>query len=588
MPHARRRQNRRMLSPPSQTDSLTYEGFFGLHEKPFSLSSDPKFLYHSRSHALAFDDLLTGIRRREGLMVLTGDIGTGKTTLCRAALESLDRKTFVAFVRDPFASREDLLKMLLIDFGVMSISDLTTGPLKGASRTELSYLLSAFLQTLVSLEAFVVVLIDEAQNMSLPLIEEIRILSDTYSNTSLLQIVFVGQLELLAKLKLPEMRQVEQRVCVHARLDPLTDDAVPGYVRHRLQIAGGTVDRVRFGSEALDVLARGSHGVPRLINRVCDRALYLAYLKRSAVIDALVMQGALDYVGLSDPSAAPAGTGDTSTGVDTVMSAPTAAPPVGLVADQPVAPPGFLVPAAAPLGRGDPVDEWLSRVEGPAKPEAAVQQFVSEGTEDSVVTTAPGGAPTVLLTPLRPRPPRRTHWRDGSGAELRSQTYMQGLRRRVIKNLSIAAVLVIGISGVVAGVSYIPDALAALSDPVTVPTPPAVVPVTVPAVLAAPVPTIPLKDPAKDAAIGAGAGAFRVDVALFSSDERANRAVAELIQAGLAARQQPLVLGARGTLQQVILGPFETRGDADTQLRRLRQVAGYGDARVVAQGSREK
>src|SRR5687768_5545454 len=126
----RRRYNVRMLSPPSQTNSLTYETFFGLNEKPFSLSSDPRLLYRSRSHALAFDDLLTGIRRREGLMVLTGDIGTGKTTLCRAALESLDRKTFVAFVRDPFASREDLLKMLLIDFGVMSISDFTTGPLR--------------------------------------------------------------------------------------------------------------------------------------------------------------------------------------------------------------------------------------------------------------------------------------------------------------------------------------------------------------------------------------------------------------------------------------------------------------------------
>ncbi len=244
------------MPPLIQADSLTYETFFGLREKPFSLSSDPRFLYQSRSHALAFDDLLTGIRRREGLIVLTGDIGTGKTTLCRAALESLDRKTFVAFVRDPFASREDLLKMLLIDFGVMSISDLTTGPLRGASRTELSYLLSAFLQTLVSLEAFVVVLIDEAQNMSLPLIEEIRILSDTYSSTSLLQIVFVGQLELLAKLKLPEMRQVEQRVCVHARLDPLDDDAVPGYVRHRLQVAGGSADRVRFTVDALTACSR--------------------------------------------------------------------------------------------------------------------------------------------------------------------------------------------------------------------------------------------------------------------------------------------------------------------------------------------
>jgi general secretion pathway protein A len=192
--------------------ALTYERYFGLTEKPFSLSSDPRFLYSSPSHASVFDELLAGIERRDGVLVLTGDIGTGKTTLCRAVLQSLPLKTFSAFVPDPFASREDLLKMLLIDFGVMSVQDLANGHLKGATRTELSYLLYDFLDTLVPLEAFVIVIIDEAQNLSLSLIEEIRILSDLHGRTSPLQVLFVGQLELRDKLKLPEMRQVDQRV----------------------------------------------------------------------------------------------------------------------------------------------------------------------------------------------------------------------------------------------------------------------------------------------------------------------------------------------------------------------------------------
>src|SRR5919108_1220973 len=109
--------------------SLPYEPFYGLREKPFSLSADPRFLFRSVAHGPAFDALLAGIRRREGLIVLTGEIGTGKTTLCRSVLQHLDRRTFSAFVPDPFVSREDLLKTLLVDFGVVSIADLTRGSL---------------------------------------------------------------------------------------------------------------------------------------------------------------------------------------------------------------------------------------------------------------------------------------------------------------------------------------------------------------------------------------------------------------------------------------------------------------------------
>src|SRR4029450_10382010 len=209
--------------PPSGRSSLlTYETYFGLREKPFSLSSDPRFLYKSPMHAAVFDDLRAGIRRREGLIVLTGDIGTGKTTLCKAVVQGLDRKTFSAFVPDPFLSREDLLKMLLLDFGVVSVDDLRSGRLNGASRPDLSYPLYDFLKTLVPLQAFAVLIIDEAQNLSVPLLEEIRILSDLEAPEKLLQVVLVGQLELHAKLKLPEMRQVDQRVTARCNVHALT------------------------------------------------------------------------------------------------------------------------------------------------------------------------------------------------------------------------------------------------------------------------------------------------------------------------------------------------------------------------------
>ena len=111
----------------ARSGSLTYETFYGLRDKPFALSSDPTFFYQSQSHAPAFDDLITGIRRRESLSVLIGDVGTGKTTLCRSVVQSLERKTFSAFVTDPFASREDLLKTVLMDFGVLSLDEVAAG-----------------------------------------------------------------------------------------------------------------------------------------------------------------------------------------------------------------------------------------------------------------------------------------------------------------------------------------------------------------------------------------------------------------------------------------------------------------------------
>jgi type II secretory pathway predicted ATPase ExeA len=302
---------------------LTYESYYGLREKPFSLSTDPRFLYKSAAHAGTFEDLLLAIRRREGLIVLTGDIGTGKTTLCKAVLEHLDRKTFTTFVPDPFVTREALLKMLLLDFGVMSIDDLKSGRMTGASHPDLSYPLYDFLKSLVPLQAFAVLIIDEAQNLSSALLEEIRILSDLESPDKLLQVVLVGQLELRAKLKQPEMRQLDQRVSARCSLEPLSRDGVAGYISHRLSVAGGAADRVHFSPDAIDAVFGVAGGTPRVVNLICDRALYRGHLARKNVIDLETVTQAIDDLGVGTLTPLPS----SLAALTTTPIAPDVAPP---------------------------------------------------------------------------------------------------------------------------------------------------------------------------------------------------------------------------------------------------------------------
>ena len=179
-----------------------HEDYYGLSEKPFSLTPDPKYLYKSESHANAFDLLQYAIRRREGFIVVTGDIGTGKTTLCRAVLEQLDRKTFTALVLNPFLSEEDLLRLILQDFGVVSREEMRRGRLAGVSKQDLIDTLNEFLLSLLPLGAGALLIIDEAQNLPRQVLEQIRILSNLETDKEkLLQIVLVGQLNLKELLR---------------------------------------------------------------------------------------------------------------------------------------------------------------------------------------------------------------------------------------------------------------------------------------------------------------------------------------------------------------------------------------------------
>ena len=229
-----------------------YQDYYGFAEKPFSLTPDPKYLYRSESHGNAFDLLQYAIRRREGFVVVTGDIGAGKTTLCRALLEQIDRTTFTALVLNPFLSEQDLLKRILLDFGVISREDVKAGGLAGVTTHELVDALYDFLLGLVPLHARAVLIIDEAQNLPVHILEQIRILSNLETDKEkLLQIILVGQSNLQSTLGLASMRQLDQRISIRYELKPLDRDAVSAYVSHRLRIAGSAAS-VAFAEQALD------------------------------------------------------------------------------------------------------------------------------------------------------------------------------------------------------------------------------------------------------------------------------------------------------------------------------------------------
>lgn len=278
-----------------------YEEYYGFVQPPFNLTPDPRFLYRSASHDLALQQLLQAIKRREGFIVLTGDIGTGKTTLCRTLLEQLDRSTFTALVLNPFLSVDELLREALLSFGVVSRDALRSGRLATAGRHELVRTLHEFLLSLVPIGGTAVVIIDEAQHLSADVLEEIRILSNLETDRQkLLQIIIVGQLNLLDVLRSAKLRQLDQRISIRCSLQPLTRDEVEAYVTHRLAVAKGSAP-VAFSPAALDLVHDVSGGVPRLINLICDRALMAGSERRTADIDEVLAEQAARTLGLSVP-----------------------------------------------------------------------------------------------------------------------------------------------------------------------------------------------------------------------------------------------------------------------------------------------
>ena len=247
-----------------------YKDFFGLKEKPFSVTSDPNFIFFSRVHKEAFTSLLYGIKERKGFLEITGEVGAGKTTLCRALLNQLDKNTKTAFLFNSTLPESQLLKAMLEDFGVP--------PSNKATKYALLKQLNSFLLKELSLGNNVVLIIDEAQNMKPKVLEEIRMLSNLETEKEkLFQIILVGQPELKIRLDSPELSQLRQRIAVRFHITALEKDEVTGYIYHRLNVAGSNGD-IKFADDAIVEIYRYSGGIPRLINLVCDRAMLLAYV----------------------------------------------------------------------------------------------------------------------------------------------------------------------------------------------------------------------------------------------------------------------------------------------------------------------
>jgi general secretion pathway protein A len=278
-----------------------YEDYYGFVQPPFSLTPDPRFLYRSESHDLALQQVWQAIRRKEGFIVLTGDIGTGKTTLCRTLLEQFDPTTFTALILNPFLSVEELLREVLLSFGVVSKDALKSGRLSTASKHELIRTLHDFLLSLVPLHGSAVLIIDEAQHLSPEVLEEIRVLSNLETNDQkLLQIVIVGQLNLMDVLHKTELRQLDQRISIRCSLKALTREEVEAYVTHRLWVARGNTS-VTFTPKAFDLAHLLSGGVPRMINLICDRALMVGCKQQVSRITEDHVVGAATHLSIDVP-----------------------------------------------------------------------------------------------------------------------------------------------------------------------------------------------------------------------------------------------------------------------------------------------
>ncbi len=263
-----------------------YYSYFGFSENPFNLTPDPRYLYLSGYHKDALDHLVYGIEERKGFIAVTGGIGTGKTTLCRALLRQLDENTKSALVFSSFITDLELLQKINQEFGIEAgRSD--------PSKKELMDDLNAFLLEIFALGGNAVVLIDEAQNLPHSVLEQLRMLSNLETEKEkLLQIVLVGQPELAELLSTPSLRQLDERITVRYHLKPLGKKDVEGYVKHRLAVAGSS-GRLRFTGSALTQVHRFSEGNPRRINSVCDRALLIAYARETFTVNRGILSDAV-------------------------------------------------------------------------------------------------------------------------------------------------------------------------------------------------------------------------------------------------------------------------------------------------------
>jgi general secretion pathway protein A len=255
---------------------FVYLEYYGLKEPPFDLTPNPRFLYFSARHREALNHLLYGIRERKGFVQLTGEVGAGKTTICRAFLEKLGPQYATALILNPVLDSDHLMKAIAMEFGLDT---------KGRDRLETLAAINHFLLEQVEHGRDAVLIIDEAQDLTDELLEQVRLLSNLETDErKLLQIVLMGQPELRDRLNAPHLRQLRQRITVRYHLRPLSRLEVGHYIQHRLQVSGAN-GAPYFTAGALWRIHRYSKGIPRLINAVCDKCLLAGFVKQRDSID---------------------------------------------------------------------------------------------------------------------------------------------------------------------------------------------------------------------------------------------------------------------------------------------------------------
>lgn len=277
-----------------------YQSYFGLAEEPFSIAPDPRYLYMSRRHQEALAHLLYGVNAGGGFVLLTGEVGAGKTTVCRCLLEQIPESCDVAYIFNPKLTVEELLSTICTEFGITCPPGNTSAPGNISIKVYIDCI-NAYLLAAHASGRHTVLVIDEAQNLSADVLEQLRLLTNLEtSQRKLLQIILLGQPELAEMLARPELRQLAQRIIARYHLGPLGKQEVAAYVQHRLAVAGA--QRLLFPAALMGKLYRLSGGIPRIVNLLCDRALLGTYAQNRERVDRATLKQAAREV-LHHPAA---------------------------------------------------------------------------------------------------------------------------------------------------------------------------------------------------------------------------------------------------------------------------------------------